>query len=146
MLVFTHIRLPGVPSGGSDAVVAGLEQAWMDTSSSAEEVPAAEPAADAAEPKYENVWEDVVGDEKEPAAPEGKWAGWEDDWDDEVDPTQGLASSSSSSTTGNKGCKGDAGKGGGGRGAFRGGYGGGHYDSEHSRMQVFEADHRLQVA
>ena len=29
---------------------------------------------------------------------------------------------------------------------FRGGYGGGHYDSEHSRMQVFEADHRLQVA
>ena len=124
-----------MPSGGSDVV---LEQA---------EVPAAEPAADAAEPRYENVWEDVVvGDEKEPAAPEGKWAGWEDDWDDEVDPTQGLASSSSSSTTGNKGCKGEAGKGGGGRGAFRGGYGGGHYDSEHSRMQVFEADHRLQVA
>ena len=99
------------------------------------------PAAKAAEPKKEEVWVEVAGDEMKPTEPESRWASWEDDWDDDVEPvTEGLASRSSSSS-GNKGCKGGAG-----RGAFRGGYGGGHYDSEHSLMQVFEADHRLQFA
>ena len=125
MLVFAPIRLPGLPSGHAvgDAV-AVLEQAWRDTSSTAEEVE----AADAAGLENVDVWVEEEMEEKEKEVPDCKWAGWEDDWDEaEVpsDPREEAAASSCS----NKSC----GKGGAGRGAFRSGYKGGHYDSKQQR-------------
>ena len=124
MLVFAPIRLPGLPSGhAAGDAVADLEQAWRDTSSTAEEVK----AAVAAEPENEDGWVAKEEEEKEKEVPDCKWAGWEDDWGEaEVPPREEAAASSSSSS---KSC----GKEGAGRGAFRGGYGGGHYDSKQQR-------------